>query len=189
MRDILHDMGRTLVAWLQGVGVAVVLLGGMAGIGLTLLDVPGALALAVFAGLLTAIPTFGPFIGWAPAVAVAFAQGTTTGLWALGLAVVAQQLEGSVITPKVQGSMVKVGPGFIVAGQIVLGSLAGFLGILLVVPILGVGLILIQRLYIAPFVRGEPADPDDSPLASQPARNVASPHSATASTPSDAAFQ
>ena len=163
VRDTLSRMGRTLVAWLQGVGIAVVLLGAMAGVGLTLIGVPGALALAVFAGALTAIPTFGPFIGWAPAVLVAFSQGTTMGLWTLGLALVAQQIEGSVITPKVQGRMVSVAPAFIVAGQIVLGSLAGFLGILLVVPVLGVVLILVQRLYIGPFVEGEPADPDDAP--------------------------
>ena len=173
VRETLHDMGRTMVAWLQGVGVAVVLLGGMAAIGLTIIGVPGALALAVFAGLLTAIPTFGPFIGWAPAVLVAFSQGTTMGLWTLGLALLAQQIEGSIITPKVQGRMVRVPPAFIVAGQIVLGALAGFLGILLVVPVLGVGLILIQKLYIGPFVHGEPADPDESPLADQPARNLA----------------
>ena len=163
VRDTLARMGRTLLAWLQGVGLAVVLLGAMAGVGLTVIGVPGALALAVFAGVLTAIPTFGPFIGWAPAVLVAFAQGTTMGLWTLGLALVAQQIEGSFITPKVQGRMVSVAPAFIVAGQIVLGSLAGFLGILLVVPVLGVGLILVQRLYIGPFVDGEPADPDRSP--------------------------
>ena len=161
VRDVLRDMGGTLTGWLQGVAISVAVLGTMAAVGLTLIGVPGALALAAFAGLLTVIPTFGPFIGWAPAVAVAFADGTTTGLWALGLAVVAQQIEGSIIEPKVQGGMVKVAPAFIVAGQIVLGALTGFLGILLVVPILGVLLVLVQRLYIGPFVKGEEAEPDE----------------------------
>jgi len=162
VHDLLRDMGQTLLAWLRGVAIAVAVLGGMAAVGLSLIGVPGALALAAFAGVMTVVPTFGPFLGWAPAVAVGFAQGTTVGLWTLGLAVAAQQVEGSVITPKVQGNMVKVAPGFIVAGQIVLGGLAGFLGILLVVPILGVVLILVQRLYIGPFVEGESADPDDA---------------------------
>ena len=182
VRETLAEMGATLLAWLKGVGIAVTVLGTMAAVGLTVLGVPGALALAVFAGALTVIPTFGPFIGWAPAVLVAFAEGTTTGGWTLGLALVAQQIEGSIIEPKVQGKMVKVGPAFIVAGQIVLGALVGFLGILLVVPVLGVILILVQRLYIGPFVEGETADPDDSPLAGQPARNLAD-------APADAAFQ
>lgn len=163
VRDMLRDMGQTLLAWLKGVGIAVALLGTMAAVGLTVIGVPGALALAAFAALLTVIPTFGPFIGWAPAILVAFAEGTTTGAWTLGLALAAQQIEGSFITPKVQGEMIRVGPAFIVAGQIVLGGLTGFLGILLVVPILGVSLILVQRLYIGPFVEGEAADPDDAP--------------------------
>lgn len=160
MRDMLHDMGRVLIAWLRGVAIAVAVLGLIAVVGLTAMGLPAAFALAAFAAALTVIPTFGPFIGWAPAIVVGFAQGTSTGLWTLALAVVAQQIEGSVITPKVQGDLIKVGPAFIVAGQIVLGSLAGFLGILLVVPVLGVGRVLVERLYIGPFVEGEPADPE-----------------------------
>lgn len=158
VREMLAEMGRVLMAWLRGVGIAVVVLGTMGAVGLTVLGVPGALALAAFAAALTVIPTFGPFIGWLPAVVVGFAQGTTTGLWTLGLAITAQQIEGSLITPKVQGDLIRVGPAFIVAGQIVLGALAGFLGILLVVPILGVGRVLVEHLYIGPFVKGEEAD-------------------------------
>ena len=161
VRDLLHRISRVLLGWTRGVGIAVVLLTTIAAVGLTIIGVPGALALAVFAGALTAIPTFGPLVGWAPAVAVGFSQGTTTGLWTLALAVLGQQLEGSIITPKVQGAMVSVAPAVIIAAQIVLGSLAGFLGILLAVPISGVVLILVQHLYIGPMVEGEPADPED----------------------------
>jgi len=163
VRETLRQMGAVLLAWIQGVAIAVAVLGLMAVAGLTALGLPGALALAAFAAVLTVIPTFGPFIGWAPAVLVGFAQGTTTGLWTLGLAIVAQQVEGTLITPKVEGAMVRVGPAFIVAGQIVLGGLAGFLGVLLVVPILGVVRVLVERLYIGPFVAGEAADPDAEP--------------------------
>ena len=161
VRHLLHRMGRTLLGWTRGVGIAVLLLTVMGIIGLTVIGVPGALVLAVFAGALTAIPTFGPLVGWTPAVIVGFATGTTTGLWTLGLAITAQQIEGSLITPKVQGRMVSVAPAVIIAAQIVLGALAGFLGILLAVPISGVVLVLLQELYIGPFVEGEPAEPDD----------------------------
>jgi predicted PurR-regulated permease PerM len=161
VRNMLERMGEVLLGWMKGVGIAVVALGTLAAVGLSVIGLPGALALAAFAAALTIIPNFGPFIGWLPAVIVGFSQGTTTGLWTLGLAVVAQQIEGSFITPKVQGEMVQVGPAFIIAGQIVFGTLAGFLGVLLVVPILGVGKVLLQELYIGPFVEGEPPDPDD----------------------------
>ena len=160
-RRVLDRAASVLLGWLKGVGISVTVLGVIAAVGLTIIGLPGALALAAFAALLTIIPNFGPFIGWAPALVVGFSQGTTTGLWTLGLAVVAQQLEGSFITPKVQGEMVSVGPAVIVAGQIVLGALVGFLGILLVVPVLGVGRVLLQELYIGPLVDGEEADPDE----------------------------
>ncbi|MEM1117157.1 MAG: AI-2E family transporter [Bacteroidota bacterium] len=162
VRSVLDDVEEVLVSWLKGVGIAVAALGTMALVGLSIIGLPGAVALAAFAAALTVIPTFGPLLGWAPAIVVGFAQGTTPGLWTLGLAVVAQQIEGSVITPKVQGAMVSVGPALIVAGQIVLGTLAGFLGVLLVVPILGVGLVLVRRLYIGPFVDGEGPKPAGS---------------------------
>ena len=161
VRSVFDRAGTVLIGWLKGVGISVFALTVIAMVGLTVIGLPGSLALAAFAGALTVIPNFGPFIGWAPALIVGFSQGATTGLWTLGLAVVAQQIEGSFITPKVQGEMVKVGPAFIVAGQIVLGSLVGFLGILLVVPILGVGKVFLQELYIGPMVEGEPAEPEE----------------------------
>lgn len=162
VRRVLDRAATVLLGWLKGVGISVTVLTLIALVGLTVIGLPGALALAAFAGALTVIPNFGPFIGWAPAIIVGFSQGTSTGLWTLGLAVVAQQIEGSFITPKVQGEMVKVGPAFIIAGQIVLGSLVGFLGVLLVVPLLGVGKVFLQELYIGPMVDGEPAEPEDA---------------------------
>lgn len=181
-RRVLERSGEVLLGWLKGVGIAVTVLGTLAAIGLSIIGVPGALALAAFAAVLTVIPNIGPFIGWAPAILVAFSQGTTMGLWTTGLAVVAQQVEGSFITPKVQGEMVKVGPAFIVAGQIVLGGLVGFLGVLLVVPVLGVGKVLLQELYIGPRVEGEPADPDE-PINRAEGAALAHP------VPTDAAFE
>ena len=163
VRRVLHRMGDVLLGWVKGVGISVAALGTIAAVGLTVIGLPGSLALAAFAGALTVIPNFGPFIGWAPAILVGFSQGTTTGLWTLGLAVVAQQIEGSFITPKIQGEMVSVAPAFIVAGQIVLAALTGFIGLFLVVPILGVGKVLLEELYIGPFVEGEAADPKNPP--------------------------
>ena len=163
VRRVLGRMGEALLGWVKGVGISTAALGVIAVVGLLVIGLPGALALAAFAAVLTVIPNFGPFIGWTPAVIVGFSQGTTTGLWTLGLAIVAQQIEGSFITPKIQGEMVSVAPGVVIAGQIVLAAFTGFLGLFLVVPILGVGKVLLEELYIGPFVEGEAANPDDPP--------------------------
>ena len=173
VRRVLDRMGAVLMGWVKGVGISVAALGTLAAVGLTVIGLPGSFALAAFAGVLTVIPNFGPFIGWAPAVVVGFSQGTTTGLYTLGLAVVAQQIEGSFITPKIQGELVSVAPAIVVAGQIVLAALTGFLGLFLVVPILGVGKVLLEELYIGPFVEGEAADPmNPPPLHERPVETV-----------------
>ncbi len=173
VRRVLERMGEALLGWVKGVGISTAALTAIAVVGLTVIGLPGALALAAFAGVLTVIPNFGPFIGWTPAVVVAFSQGTSMGLWTLGLAVVAQQVEGSFITPKVQGELVSVAPAVVVAGQIVLAAFTGFLGLFLVVPILGVGKVLLEELYIGPFVEGEAADPmNPPPLDERPVETV-----------------
>ena len=159
VRAILVEIADVLAYWIYGVLAASVVLGVLAAVGLSLLGVPAVFLLAGFIALMTVIPNFGPFIGWAPAVLVGFASGTTTGLWTLALAAVAQQLEGSVLTPMIQRKMVHVGAATIIVGQVVLGTFAGVLGILLAVPLLGVGGVLVRRLYIGPRVPDTSGDP------------------------------
>ena len=159
VRAVLVEISDVLAYWLYGTLAAVAVLGVMAAVGLSVLGLPSALLLAGFVALLTVIPNFGPFIGWAPAVLVGFAQGTQAGLWTLGLAAVAQQLEGSVLTPMIQRKMVHVGAATIIVGQVVLGTFAGVLGVLLAVPLLGVGGVLVRRLYIGPRVPDTSGDP------------------------------
>ena len=161
VREVLVEIADVLAYWIYGVLAAVTVLGAMAAIGLSVLGVPAAFLLAGFIALMTTIPNFGPFIGWAPAVLVGFSQGTSTGLWALGLAAAAQQLEGSVLTPMIQRKMVHVGAATIIVGQVVLGTLAGVLGVLLAVPLLGVAGVLVRRLYIGPRVPHTSGDPVD----------------------------
>lgn len=161
VRAVLVEISDVLAYWIYGVLAASVALGALAAVGLSVLGLPAVFLLAGFVALLTAIPNFGPFIGWAPALLVGFAQGPTTGLWTLALAAVAQQLEGSVLTPMIQRKMVHVGAATIIVGQVVLGTFAGVLGILLAVPLLGVGGVLVRRLYIGPRVPHTSGDPVD----------------------------
>lgn len=159
VRAVLVEIADVLAYWVYGVLAASVVLGVLAAVGLSVIGVPAVFLLAGFIALMTVIPNFGPFIGWAPALLVGFAQGPTTGLWTLVLAAVAQQLEGSVLTPMIQRKMVHVGAATIIVGQVVLGTFTGVLGILLAVPLLGVCGVLVRRLYIGPRVPDTSGDP------------------------------
>ncbi|HEU4915680.1 MAG TPA: AI-2E family transporter [Acidimicrobiia bacterium] len=108
-----------------------------------LLGVPGSFVLGLIAGALECIPTFGPIIATIPAVIVALFQGSTrfdmpNGLFALVVIaayLLIQQLESSIIAPKVMGSSVLL-PPIIVLLAITAGlQVWGVLGAIIAVPV------------------------------------------------------
>ena len=106
-----------------------------------------AFVLGVVMGIADLIPYFGPFLGAVPALIIALQEGTShfvlTGLGILLL----QQLESSVITPKIMGEQIGLGPFLTIF--VVLGGthLFGVFGAIFAVPLAGVLLFIIRYLY------------------------------------------
>lgn len=124
--------------WMQGQLVLAVIVGILVYLGLMILGVPYALLLAVLAGMFEIIPVFGPILAAIPAIAVALVHGGPTEmLLVLGLYVVVQQFEAHLIYPVVVKKVVGVPPLLVILALIVGYEIAGFLGILLSVPIAG----------------------------------------------------
>lgn len=122
--------------WMQGQVVLGIIVGVLLYLGLMILGVPNALLLAVLAAVFELIPVFGQFLAAIPALAVAFADGGFTALFLVGgLYVVVQQFEAHLIYPVVVKKVVGVPPLLVILALIVGAKLAGFLGILLSVPI------------------------------------------------------
>lgn len=122
--------------WMQGQVVLGIIVGVLLYLGLTILGVPNALLLAVIAGVFELIPVFGQFLAAIPALAIGFADGGVTALLLVaGLYVVVQQFEAHLIYPVVVKKVVGVPPLLVILALIVGAKLAGFLGILLSVPI------------------------------------------------------
>jgi predicted PurR-regulated permease PerM len=125
--------------WMQGQLMLGVLVMVLVYIGLIIIGVPHALLLAVLAGVLELIPLFGATLAAIPALFVAYAAGgVTTALIVAALYLVIQQLENHVIYPMVVKKMVGV-PAMVSILAIVIGAqLAGFLGVLISVPVAAV---------------------------------------------------
>ncbi|HEY4501688.1 MAG TPA: AI-2E family transporter [Candidatus Paceibacterota bacterium] len=124
--------------WMQGQLILGVIVGVLLYLGLTILGVPNALLLAVLAAVFELIPVFGQILAAIPAVAIGFVDGGVTGaLLVTGLYVVVQQFEAHLIYPVVVKKVVGVPPLMVILSLIVGAKLAGFLGILLSVPIAG----------------------------------------------------
>ncbi len=122
--------------WMQGQLVLGIIVGVLLYLGLTILGIPNALLLAVIAGLFELIPVFGQTLAAIPALAVAFADGGFTALVLTGgLYLVVQQFEAHLIYPVVVKKVVGVPPLLVILALIVGAKLAGFLGIVLSVPI------------------------------------------------------
>lgn len=124
--------------WMQGQLILGAIVGVLLYLGLTILGVPNALLLAVLAAVFELIPVFGQILAAIPAIAIGFVDGGVTGaLLVTGLYLVVQQFEAHLIYPVVVKKVVGVPPLLVILALLVGAKLAGFLGILLSVPIAG----------------------------------------------------
>lgn len=121
--------------WMQGQLLLAVIMGVLIYLGLTILGVKHALILAVIAAVFEIIPVFGPTLSAVPAVLIAFVDSATLGFLTIALYVIAQQFENHLIYPLVVTRVVGVPPLLVILALIVGAELAGFLGIILSVPV------------------------------------------------------
>lgn len=122
--------------WMQGQLLLAVIVGVLTYLGLTLIGVNHALLLGFLTGLFELIPLFGPILAAVPAIAVGFAGGgVTPALLVLGLYLIVQQFESQLIYPLVVKKVVGVPPIISILALVIGAKLAGFLGLLLAVPI------------------------------------------------------
>ncbi|HMO79058.1 MAG TPA: AI-2E family transporter [Candidatus Paceibacterota bacterium] len=134
--DLWKRSQKKIGLWMQGQLVLGVLVGVLTYLGLSILGVQNALFLAFIAGMFELIPVFGPILAAIPAVAFAFIQdGFTFGLLVAGLYLIIQQFESQLIHPLVVKKIVGI-PAIIAIISLIIGAqIAGFLGIVLSVPI------------------------------------------------------
>ncbi len=118
------------------------------GLGLGLLKVPLALALAILAGLLTFIPYLGPILSAVPAVLFALTKSSALALYVVLLYVGVQAIESYLLEPIVQRKTVHLPPALTIFSQVVLGVLVGGLGVALASPLMAAALVAVNMLYI-----------------------------------------
>lgn len=122
--------------WMQGQLLLSLIVGVIVYLGLLILGVPYALLLAICAALLDLIPLFGSFLAGILGVAVAFSSGGfALAIIVAGLYFIVNQFEAHLIYPLVVNKVVGIPPLLVILALIIGGSLAGFLGILLSIPL------------------------------------------------------
>ncbi len=130
---------RKIGLWMQGQIFLAVIVMALVYVGLLIIGVPHALLLAVLAGLFELIPLFGPILAAIPAVFIAYTSlGTSETLIVGALYLVIQQVENHVIYPLVVKKIIGIPPIISIIALVIGGELAGFLGLLISVPMAAV---------------------------------------------------
>ncbi len=143
-----NEIHHVLKNWLKGQIFGFFFIAILTGLGLWLLGMPLVLALALVAGLLNFIPNFGPLIALIPAALLGLMQGPNTALLVVGLFTLIQIIQSTVTQPLIQKKMVSVPPALLVFGQVAMGVIAGFWGVLLATPLVAIVMTLVNRLYV-----------------------------------------
>jgi predicted PurR-regulated permease PerM len=150
-RELWDSFAFTLSRYLSGLALDMSIQGAISALGLFLLGVPYALLLGAWVSLTAVIPYLGAWLGAIPAVIVALTVSPTTALLTALLYLVIQQLEGKVLQPAIQGTVLNMPSILIFLAVIAGGEIAGLLGVIFAVPVLAVLKVLFDffraRLY------------------------------------------
>lgn len=132
---------RKIGLWMQGQLLLSVIVGVLIYLGLLIIGVKYALLLAVFTAMAEIIPVFGSLLSGAVATLIAYPDGGfALAAITAGLYIVINQFEGNLIHPLIVKKVVGIPPLMVILALIAGGTLAGFLGVLLSVPVAAVGL-------------------------------------------------
>ena len=124
-------------SFLRGQMLVCLCLGIMYAVGLLISGVPFAVVIAAFGAVASFVPYLGLVLTMGPAVILTLLQ---HGLdWhVIGVLltfVIAQSVEGTILTPKIVGEQVGLNPVWVILAILVFSSTLGFLGLLLAVPL------------------------------------------------------
>jgi predicted PurR-regulated permease PerM len=138
IRRLAGEIDASMSGFLRGMGTVCVILGTYYAVALMLVGLNFGLVVGFVAGVLTFIPYVGAIVGGALAIGLALFQFWGEWHWIVLVAVIFQAgqfVEGNVLTPRLVGTSVGLHPVWLLLALSVFGSLFGFVGLLLAVPV------------------------------------------------------
>ncbi len=169
--DLTNKADRAVGGYLRGQLLITSVLGVMIYIGLKGLGVPLAEAIAFLAAIFNLVPYLGPIIGVIPAVLLAFTVSPLTPLWVVLIFIIANQLEGNLLSPIILSRRVNLHPVTVLLAILAGLGLLGFVGALLAVPVVALVKVLLEDYMLTrPTWSGAAsADADGAPDDAGPA--------------------
>jgi predicted PurR-regulated permease PerM len=154
---VMHETATAIWYWMLGRLFSMTVLGLVTTLGLWLLGVPLPVALGFLAGIMIFVPYIGSIASAIPAVVIAAAISLSLAVYVIVLYVGVHLVEGYILVPLVQRRAVHLPPALTLSAQVVLGVLAGIIGLLFATPLVAAGLVLVRMIYVEGILgdRGE----------------------------------
>ena len=170
VRKLASEIDNTLASFIRGQGTVCLVLGAYYAIALMIAGLNYGLIIGFVAGLISFIPYVGALVGGVLAIGVALIQWwggsevvdgetVTHGINWIRIAIVAaifflgQFLEGNILSPNLVGQSVGLHPVWLIFALSVFGSLFGFVGMLVAVPVSAI-IGVVTRFFVAEYKKG-----------------------------------
>jgi predicted PurR-regulated permease PerM len=159
--EILRETASAIWYWMLGRLFSMTVLGVMTALGLWLLGVPLAIALGFLAGVMIFVPYMGSVASAIPSVIIAASINLTLAVYVIALYLGVHLVEGYILEPLVQRRAVHLPPALTLSAQVILGVLAGFIGLLFATPLVAAVLVMVRMIYVEDILgdRGSAAAP------------------------------
>jgi predicted PurR-regulated permease PerM len=148
IREFLQLAETKLGGYIRGQGLLCMIIGLAAFIAYLLIGLPYALVLAIFAGLMEMVPIFGPALGAIPALSVALSLDPSKAIWVVVATIAIQMLENVFLVPRIMKSSTGVNPIIVLLSLIAFGSVFGFAGALLALPLAAIIQLSVSRVVL-----------------------------------------
>jgi len=148
--ELVSAMETKVGFYLAGQGVLCLVIGILALAAYLLIGLPNALVLALVAGVMEAVPLVGPLLGAVPAAVIALSIAPSKLVWVIVATIVIQQMENSVLVPRVMRKAVGVNPFVSLLAIFAFSSLFGIAGALMAIPIAAIIQLLLDRFVFHP---------------------------------------
>ncbi|NJK45020.1 MAG: AI-2E family transporter [Pleurocapsa sp. SU_196_0] len=179
LERLLARLGRQLSLWLVAALSVSTILGTALAIGLAIVGFRDAILFGAIYAVCNLVPVVGPLIGMLPAVLTAAGLGDWTAMiWALVIPMALQQLDGAVLSPFIFRRTTQLHPVSVLVSVAVFGSLMGFVGTFLAVPMTIIVKGIYEEIYLPAVNNPEVSEehiaavlnvpPPDEPAAEDP---------------------
>lgn len=147
VKDTLEDINDVVRGYVQGQMLVSAILATLMFIGYSIIGLDYALLLCVLAFFLNMVPFIGPWLAFIPAFFIGLVNDPMQALWVCIITLLVNQIDSNFVTPNVMSKSLDVHPLTVITVILAAGNIAGFVGILLGVPIYAVIKVVVISIY------------------------------------------